>query len=130
MGRYCLTTMALRLPDLHHPLLQHIHQLLHSHDLIRSILVDVSAATVIQIHRYTLHRLAWLTVCLHNAVQCGPMGCWGHTVGYTRPELVSHLTTFAASWHSLCCYRVTVESCTALCQLLCCHHAAVLLLSF
>jgi hypothetical protein len=44
-GRYCLTTMALRLSDPHHPLLRHIHQLLQSHDLVRSELDDVSAPT-------------------------------------------------------------------------------------
>jgi hypothetical protein len=122
--------MAIRLPDFHHPLLRHIHQLLHSHDLIRSMLDEVSAATVIQIHRSTLHRLVWLTVCLYNTVQCGPVGFWGHTVGHARPKQVSHVTTFAATWRSLPYYRVRVEGRTALRQLLCCPHAAVLLLSF
>jgi len=44
-GRYCLTTMALRLSDPHHPLLRHIHQLVQSYDLLRSELDDVSTAT-------------------------------------------------------------------------------------
>jgi len=61
-GRYCLTTTALRLSDPHHPLLRHIHQLLHSHDTFRSELDDVSAATVCQTHQSTVHRLSWLTV--------------------------------------------------------------------
>ena len=50
-GRYCLTTMALRLSDPNHPLLRHIHQLLQSHDMMRSELDDVSTATGCQIHR-------------------------------------------------------------------------------
>jgi hypothetical protein len=44
-GRYCLTTMALRLSDPHHPLLRHIQQLLQSHDMVRSELDDVSVYT-------------------------------------------------------------------------------------
>jgi hypothetical protein len=44
-GRYCLTTLALRLSDSHHPLLRHIHQLLQSYELVRSELDDVSTAT-------------------------------------------------------------------------------------
>lgn len=68
-GRYCLTTVALRLSDPHHPLLRHIHQLLQSHDMFRSELDDVSAATVSQTHRSTVHRLSWLTVyLLHHTV--------------------------------------------------------------
>jgi hypothetical protein len=37
--------MALRLSDHRHPLLQHIHQLLQSHHMLRSELDDVSAPT-------------------------------------------------------------------------------------
>jgi len=44
-GRYCLTTMALRLSDPHHPLLRQIHQLLQSHDMVHSELDDVSVVT-------------------------------------------------------------------------------------
>ena len=44
-GRYCLTTMALRLSDPHHPLLGHIQQLLQAHEMVRSELDDVSAST-------------------------------------------------------------------------------------
>ena len=54
-GRYCLTTMSLRLSDPHHPLLRHIHQLLQSHDLVRSELDDVSMATGCQTHRSPVH---------------------------------------------------------------------------
>ena len=57
-GLYCLTTVALRLSDPHHPLLRHIHQLLQSHNVFRSELDDVSAATVSQTHRSTVYRLA------------------------------------------------------------------------
>ena len=54
-GRYCLTTMALLLSDPHHPLLRHIHQLLHSHNFFRSELNDVSTATGSQTRRSTVH---------------------------------------------------------------------------
>jgi hypothetical protein len=47
-GRYCLTTMALRLSDQQHPLLQHIQQLLQSHYMMRSELDDVSAPLVVR----------------------------------------------------------------------------------
>jgi len=54
-GRYCLTTMALRLSDQHHPLLQHIQQLLLSHYVFRSELDDVSTPTSCRTHRPTVH---------------------------------------------------------------------------
>ena len=61
-GRYCLTTVAFRLSDPQHPLLRHIHQLLHAHEFFPSEQDDVSAATVFQTHQSTVHRLSWLTV--------------------------------------------------------------------
>jgi hypothetical protein len=122
--------MAFRLSDPHHPLLRHIHQLLHAYDVFPTELDDVSTATVSQTHRSTAHRLSWLIVCLlQRTVRCGPAGWWWHTVGHACPQLVSRRTTFTATWRSLHCYRVTVDGRTALRQLLCCHHAAVLLLS-
>ena len=54
-GRYCLTTMVIRLSDPHHPLLRHIHQLLQSHDMWGSELDDVSMATGCQKHRSTVN---------------------------------------------------------------------------
>jgi hypothetical protein len=54
-GRYCLTTTALRLSDPHHPLLRHIHRLLHSHYMFRSELDDVSAPTGCKTHRTAVH---------------------------------------------------------------------------
>jgi len=61
-GRYCLTTVAFRLSDPQHPLLRHIHQLLHAHEFYSRVQDDVSAATVSQTHQSTVHRLSWLTV--------------------------------------------------------------------
>jgi hypothetical protein len=57
-GRYCLTTMALRLSDPHHPLLRQIHQLLQSHYMVRSELDDVSTASSCQTHRSDVHQFS------------------------------------------------------------------------
>ena len=97
-GRYCLTTMALRLSDPHHPLLRHIHQLLQSHYLVRSELDDVSRPTGCQTHRQLYNHLECLKVCLlHHTVQCRPVGWWEHTVSHARSQLASRRRTFAAT---------------------------------
>ena len=73
-GRYCLTTMALRLSDPHHPLLRHVQQLLYSHDMMRIELDNVSTATGCQTHRSIVHPLksaCFIKLCNSNRCDDG-----------------------------------------------------------
>ena len=82
-GRYCLTTMALRLSDPHHPLLKHVQQLLQSHDMVHSELDDVSTVTGCPVlcpdpsGKCTHIQRGSITVSPHRTVRCGPVGVTG-----------------------------------------------------
>ena len=69
-GRYCLTTMALRLSDPRSALLKQLQQLLQSHDMVRSELDDVSETSDLPLG-WLVQDCASITASPHRTVRWG-----------------------------------------------------------